>query len=101
MNNIFLIGDIHTANAFRICGVESIAADRTNAEDLLKELIKDMEPVIILITKEIASSMPELLKKVNFESPDKVILEIPGIDDTEGLGKSLTGYIAEALGIAL
>ena len=30
-----------------------------------------------------------------------VIIEIPGIDDTEGFRKSAMGYISEALGISL
>jgi hypothetical protein len=42
-----------------------------------------------------------MIKKNNLESGRKVIIEIPGIDDTAGFSKSLTSYITEALGVAL
>lgn len=101
MEKIFLIGDAHTVNAFRISGIEGVIADAGNSVSVLKSLLSDGEIPIILVTRECAVPVSEMIKKINLESGRKVIIEIPGIDDTAGFSKSLTSYITEALGVAL
>ena len=39
--------------------------------------------------------------EINMESPNTVVIKVPGIDDTRGFRGSVVDYIAEALGIAL
>jgi len=98
---MYLIGDVHTVNTFRICGIEGFIPGAESAEDILGRLLGNEDISVIIITKEFAESLPGIIKKVNLESEQKVIIEIPGIDDIRGFGKSLTGYITEALGVAL
>lgn len=101
MEKIFLIGDVHTVNAFRICGIEGAIADSGNSDSVLKSLLSDEEFPVILVTRDCAGPVSDMIKKINLESGRKVIIEIPGIDDTAGFSKSLTSYITEALGVAL
>lgn len=101
MEKLFLIGDAHTVNAFRICGVEGIVADEENSGTVLKSLLAADDTLVVLITRECAEPLAEIIKRVNLESPLKVVIELPGIDDAGRAGKSLAGYITEALGVAL
>jgi vacuolar-type H+-ATPase subunit F/Vma7 len=101
MEKIFLIGDAHTVNAFRICGIEGFCADASNSVHILKSLLADDEALVILVTRECSESMGDIIKRVNLETPRRVIIEIPVIDDAGGFGKSLTDYITDALGVAL
>lgn len=101
MEKIFLIGDEHTVNAFRICGVEGFTADAESSGSLLKSILAGDDALVILITRECAEPLAETIKRVNLDSPQRVVIELPGIDDAGGFGKSLTGYITEALGVAL
>ena len=56
---------------------------------------------IVGITTSIAEDLQLRIADINLNLPGTVVIEIPGIDDTKGLARSLVGYIAEALGIAL
>jgi len=101
MEKIFLIGDAHTVNAFRICGIEGFISDPVNTSSVLESLLSEHEPFVILVTRECAEPLSEIIRKVNIGSPRGVIIEIPGIDDKGVVDKSLTDYITEALGVAL
>ncbi|HOP29770.1 MAG TPA: V-type ATP synthase subunit F [Spirochaetota bacterium] len=96
-----LIGDPHTVNAFRICGIEGHYADAASSPSILNSLLSEDETLVILITGECAEPLGETIKKVNLETSRRVIIEIPGIDDSGGFSRSLTGYITDALGVAL
>ncbi len=98
---MYVIGDMHTVNAFRICGVEGFTADVHTAPAILKKLAGNDKAAVIFITRECGAEICDEIRKLSLEQADRVIVEIPGIDDLHGLGKSLTGYITEALGVAL
>lgn len=101
MDRIVIIGDPHTVNAFRICGVQGFTAGRDDSPSILKSILAEDDALVVLITRDCAEPNSELIKRVNLESVRRVIIELPGIDDEGGFGKSLTGYITEALGVAL
>lgn len=101
MESIYLIGDIHTVNAFRICCMECFNADPDSSPGILKMLLAREGTAVILVTRDCAEPAADVIKKVNFESGRSVVIEIPGIDDESGFGRSLTSYITEALGVAL
>lgn len=101
MEKVLLIGDPHTVNAFRICGIEGYYADAAASPSIFKSLLSDDKALVILVTRECAEPLGDIIKKINLEAPRRVIIEIPGVDDAGGFGKSLTGYITEALGVAL
>ena len=101
MNSIYLIGDIHTVNTFRICGIDGFTVNKESAADIIRRLLLNDDSLVILITREYAETLSGIINKVNLESPQRVVIEIPGIDDLPGFGRSLTSYITEALGVAL
>lgn len=101
METVYLIGDVHTVNAFRICGVEGTAADAESSGGILEMILRSDDVSVIVITRELAEPVSDKIRRVNFESSRKVIIEIPGIDDDRELGKSLADYVTEALGVAL
>ena len=101
MDKIFIIGDEHSVNAFRVCGIEGFNAGPANSEEILKSLLMNDDAFVILLTRECAENCGEMIRKVNLESVRRIIIEIPGIDDEPGFGRSLTSYITEALGVAL
>lgn len=101
MKKIHIIADMHTVSAFRLCGVEGDVSSRDDAPSRLKEVVQKEDAGIVLITNELARDLQTEIAEINLKSLSPVIIEIPGIDDTQVLSRSVVGYIAEALGIAL
>ncbi len=101
MEKIYLLGDIHTANAFRLGGVEGFITDQSNLDANLKEVIDKEDAAIIIITRELAEKIPERISDINLNLTLPVIIELPGIDDERGFGKSPAAYFSEALGISI
>jgi vacuolar-type H+-ATPase subunit F/Vma7 len=101
MKKIYIIGDMHTVSAFRLSGVVGVVSDRDHAPSQLEEVIGEEGAGIVGITTSLAEDLQLRIADINLNLPGTVVIEIPGIDDTKGLTRSLVGYIAEALGIAL
>lgn len=101
MEKIYILGDIHTVTSFRLAGVEGRVADRESVDIHLNELLERGDAGVIVITRELAEEIPEKIYNVNLNSVIPVIIEIPGIDDPRGFGKSVIDYITEALGISI
>ena len=101
MKKIYIIGDMHTVSAFRLSGVEGVVSGTDNAPTRLEEIVKKEDAGVVVITNELAEDLQERITEINLGSLSPVVIEIPGIDDTKGLRRSVVGYIAEALGITL
>ena len=101
MKKIYIIGDMHTVSAFRLCGVSGVVSDQDNAPARLEEVIRKGDAGVVVMTNELAEDIQERIAEINLGSLSPVVIEIPGIDDTEGFRRSVVGYIAEALGITL
>jgi vacuolar-type H+-ATPase subunit F/Vma7 len=101
MKKIYIIGDMHTVSAFRLSGVTGEVSDRDNALSRLEDVIQKGDAGIVVITNELAEDLRTRIAEVNLKIQGPVIIEIPGIDDPQVLSRSVVGYIAEALGIAL
>lgn len=101
MKKIYIIGDIHTVSAFRLSGVTGEVSDRENVLSRLDEVVRREDAGIVMITNELAGDLEARIADINLNSISPVIIEIPGIDETQVLSRSVVGYIAEALGIAL
>lgn len=101
MERIYALGDIHTVTALRLSGVEGVIADKASVEQHLNDVLQRGDAGVIVITRDLAEGIPEAISDVNLNSPGSVIIEIPGIDDPRGFGKSILDYITEALGIAI
>jgi len=101
MKKIYLIGDLHTVSAFGLSGVEGVVADRDLARSELEEVIGKGDAGIVVITNELAYGLQARIAEINVAGSGPVVIELPGIDDTEASIRSAVSYIAEALGIAL
>lgn len=101
IEKIYILGDIHTVSAFRLSGVEGVVADQNDAQARLAEMLAKNDAGIILMTNDLAAGLRERIQEINLHMPSPVVIEIPGIDDTEGFRRSAMSYISEALGIAL
>jgi vacuolar-type H+-ATPase subunit F/Vma7 len=101
MKKIYIIGDMHTVSAFRLSGVEGVVSGPDEAPAKLEEIIGKRDAGIVLVTNYLAEDLQARITQINLNMPSPVVLEIPGIDDTQHFRRSLMGYIAEALGISL
>ena len=88
-------------SAFRLSGVEGVEAAPADASARLEEIIGKKNAGIVLMTNDLTHDLQERIGEINLNMKSPVIIEIPGIDDTEGFRKSAMGYISEALGISL
>ncbi len=76
-------------------------ADTENVPERLEEVLRGGAAGIVMVTSELAEDLQERISQVNLAMEGPVVIEIPGIDETEGFRRSVVGYIAEALGISL
>ncbi|MGA3279967.1 MAG: V-type ATP synthase subunit F [Smithella sp.] len=101
MDKIYIIGDMHTVSAFRLSGVEGVEASPEEASNRLEEIIGFKNAGIVLMTNDLTKDLQARIREINLNMQSPVIIEIHGIDDTEGFRRSAMGYISEALGISL
>jgi vacuolar-type H+-ATPase subunit F/Vma7 len=101
MEKIYVIGDIHTATVFRLGGVESVVPAADSVREVLARVLHKHDAGIILITRELAETAGDIISNCNLNMVKPVIVEIPGINDPRGFGKSIMSYITEALGISI
>jgi len=97
----YILGDLHTINAFRLAGIEVIATSPLCAASDLDLLLTKHDAALILITREIAGSIQAKINETNLNRTYPVILEIPGIQDPPGFQTTVLSYITEALGISI
>jgi vacuolar-type H+-ATPase subunit F/Vma7 len=101
MEKIYIIGDMHTVSTFRLSGVEGVVSGPDNASAKLEEIIGKRDAAIVMITNDLSLGLQARITEINLNMPSPVVIEIPGIDDTQGFRRSVMAYIAEALGISL
>jgi vacuolar-type H+-ATPase subunit F/Vma7 len=101
MEKIYVIGDIHTVSAFQMSGATGVISDRHDAAARLEEIVRKGDAGIVAVTNDLAGEIEERIRAINLNLPAPLVIAIPGIDDTQGFGRSVISYISEALGIAL
>jgi vacuolar-type H+-ATPase subunit F/Vma7 len=101
MEQIYVIGDIHTVSAFQLSGVTGVISGRQDASAKLEEIIRRGDAAIVAVTNDLADELQERIRAINLNMPVPVVIAIPGIDDVQGFQKSVMSYISEALGISL
>jgi len=101
MDQIYVIGDIHTVSAFRLSGVTGIVSGREDAAVKLEDIIRKGDAAVVVITNDLADDLQERINAINLDLSAPVVIAIPGIDDDRGLGRSIMSYISEALGVSL
>ncbi len=101
MEQIYVIGDIHTVSAFRLSGITGIVSRQEDAAADLEQVIRKGDAAIVAITNDLADGLQERIGAINLQLPAPVVIAIPGIDDVHGFRRSAMSYVSEALGIAL
>lgn len=101
MDQIYVIGDIHTVSAFRLSGATGIVSGREDAAVKLEDIIRKGDAAVVIITNDLADDFQERINAINLDLSAPVVIPIPGIDDDRGLGRSIMSYISEALGVSL
>lgn len=101
MEKIYVIGDIHTVTVFRLGGVEGVVSSANVIREDLSAVMRNADAGIVLVTRELAAGAADLIGECNLSRVTPVIVEIPGIGDERGFGKSIMNYITEALGISI
>jgi vacuolar-type H+-ATPase subunit F/Vma7 len=101
MEQIYIIGDIHTVSAFRLSGVSGVVSTKQDARARLEEIIRKGDAAVVAITNELADGLDERIRVINLTLPAPVVIAIAGIDDDQGCRRSVMSYISEALGISL
>ncbi len=101
MEQIYVIGDIHTVSAFRLSGVTGVIAVRDDAAAKLEEIVRKGDAAVVAITSDLADDLSERIGAINLDLTSPVVVVIPGIDDVRGFRRSVMSHISEALGISL
>jgi vacuolar-type H+-ATPase subunit F/Vma7 len=101
MEQIYIIGDIHTVSAFRLAGVTGVISGRADAAAKLEDIVRKGDAAVVAITNDLADDLAERISAINLYLRAPVVIAIPGIDDTDGFRRSVMSYISEALGISL
>jgi len=101
MEQIYVIGDIHTVSAFRFSGITGVVTGRQDAAAKFEEIVRKGDAAIVAITNDLADELQERISAINLNMPAPVVIAIPGIDDSHGFRRSVISYISEALGISL
>jgi vacuolar-type H+-ATPase subunit F/Vma7 len=101
MEQIYVIGDIHTVSAFRLSGVTGVVSGRREAAAELEKLVRKGDAAIVAITNDLADGLEERIRAINLTLPAPIVVAIPGIDETQCFRRSVISYISEALGIKL
>jgi vacuolar-type H+-ATPase subunit F/Vma7 len=101
MEQIYVIGDIHTVSAFRLSGVNGVTAGRDDAAAKLEEIIRKGDAAVVAITNDLADDLSKRISAINLTLPFPVVISIPGIDDVRGFRWPVISYISEVLRISL
>jgi vacuolar-type H+-ATPase subunit F/Vma7 len=101
MEQIYVIGDVHTVSAFRLSGVVGVICGREDAAAKLEDIIRNGDAAIVAVTNDLADDLQERISWINLTLPAPVVIAIPDIDDVHGFSRSVISYISEALGISL
>ena len=101
MQQIYVIGDIHTVSAFGLAGVLGMTADPETAPARLEEILGRGDAALVMVTCDLAREMAGRIAEINFSRPSPVVITLPGFDDKKGFSRSVVSYVSEALGVAL
>lgn len=98
----FCIADEDTVRGFRLAGVagQSVAS-ASEAGAALESASAQRDCAVIILTEKVADSIRPQVERMRLESPQPLIVEIPGSDGPLPGRKSLRQLATEAVGIHL
>jgi V/A-type H+-transporting ATPase subunit F len=96
----FCIADEDTVRGFRLAGVPGQAvASAPEAAEAVATALAQRDCAIILLTEKVADSIRPQVEQIRFETPQPLIVEIPGSAGPLPDRKSLRQLAQEAVGI--
>lgn len=96
----YCIADEDTVRGFRLAGVSGQAvASAPEAALAMETVAAQPDCAVIILTETVADSIRPQVERIRFESPQPVIVEIPGPDGPLPGRKSLRQLAQEAVGI--
>jgi V/A-type H+-transporting ATPase subunit F len=98
--NFYCIADEHTVRGFRLAGVAGqVVNTAPEAARAVSAAAAQRDCAIIILTEAVAESIRAQVEQMRFESPQPLIVEIPGPAGSLPGRKSLRQLAQEAVGI--
>lgn len=97
MEKILIMGDIYTVTSFSLSGIEGMVAGPDDAELRFRDLLAREDAGIIMITRDLSQSVTDIISDVNHTAAKPLIIEIPGIEATEDIRRSVLEYVTQSL----
>lgn len=98
--NFYCIADENTVRGFRLTGVSGqVVNTAAEAARAVEATAAQRDCAIIIITETVAESIRSQVEQMRFESPQPLIIEIPGPDGPLPGRKGLRQLAQEAVGI--
>ena len=96
----FCIADEDTVRGFRLAGVPGQAvASAPEAALAMESVAAERDCAVLILTEKVADSIRPQVERMRFESPQPLIVEIPGPEGPLPDRKSLRQLAQEAVGI--
>ena len=100
---MYLISDnVDTYTGMRLAGVDGVVVhERGELYEALRNVIKDKEVGIVLLTEKFGREFPEIIDDIKLKRKMPLLVEIP---DRHGTGRKkdfITSYVNEAIGLKL
>lgn len=100
--SFFCIAYEDTVRGFFLAGVAGQAvASAPEAALALEAIAAQRDCAVVILTETVADSIRPQVERIRFESPQPVIVEIPGPDGPLSSRKSLRQLAQEAVGIRI
>lgn len=98
---LYCLGDPHTVIGFALAGVAGrVATCAADAERALAELAALPDCAVLVVTDELAASIPDAVRRLRL-SKGPLVLAIPGPQGPTGGSRALAALAQQAVGIRL
>ncbi len=100
---LFVISDnVDTQTGMRLAGTEGVVVhEREEFEDAIRDVLKDKEIGVLLITEKLAKDFPEMVSELKVSVSLPLVVEIPDRHGTGRAPDSITSYVKEAIGVKI
>ncbi len=100
---LFVISDnVDTQTGMQLAGTEGVVVhEREEFEDAIRDVLKDKEIGVLLITEKLAKDFPEMVSELKVSVSLPLVVEIPDRHGTGRAPDSITSYVKEAIGVKI
>lgn len=99
----YLLSDnTHTLMGMRLAGIEGVLVhEKDEVIERLENAMRDKDVAIILMTKKLIDLCRERVYELKLNCPKPLIVEITDRHGTSEVGKTISGYVNEAIGLKI